>query len=80
MAIKKKKYGIEAGALAFLSDHPVRGNVRQLRVVTFLPEDTNREVYNASALMAAAVLAARDLEELLPGIATFKVQIKNLSV
>ncbi|XP_045486353.1 uncharacterized protein LOC110999333 [Pieris rapae] len=74
LATKKRDYGVEAGALAFLSDHPVRDNVRQLRVVTFLPEDTKREVYNSSALMAAAVLAARDLEGLLPGIATFKVQ------
>ncbi|CAK1544260.1 unnamed protein product [Leptosia nina] len=74
LASRKKENGVEAGALSFLAAHPIRGNSRQLRVVAFLPVATIREVYDASALAAAAALADRDLEEILPGIAFFKVQ------
>ncbi|XP_038223435.1 uncharacterized protein LOC119840766 [Zerene cesonia] len=74
LAEKKRQIGTEAAALDFLTAHPTRGNSRQLRVVVFLPVATIREVYDSSALAAAAALADRDLEDIFPGIAFFKVQ------
>ncbi|XP_050670476.1 uncharacterized protein LOC126969201 [Leptidea sinapis] len=74
LAERKRIKGAQDAALEFLSAHPIRNVHLEVRVAVLIPKTTKKEVYDASALAAAAALAEADLEKESVGIARFKVE------
>ncbi|CAH2067727.1 unnamed protein product, partial [Iphiclides podalirius] len=76
MARARRGANPEVAAREFLEAHPKKEHRSEVRVVVMVPNDTDREAYDAPALAAAAELVEADLEATgLPRAARLKVEL-----